>query len=402
MEEVEAKQFVKTQKAELLQTSPEAAELEAIATAVQTAIGHCVSVAPLLSLIATYAIQFVSVVATLKSCTPGGGSRSWYRLRKACVVRSQSSTAGGGNDDGAALILCETSDRFYIQSLHTGIVRPFCGSDELGFVSGSASTTRFQRYKQACVDPIRSNCYYLIDQSSIRHFDQPNDKVTLIAGGPAEGDRTGCGSEARFGWIGSPLVTRDGKTMFVLDQSNERVWRVDLTTRNVTVSLEISNLVAIDMTWTRGPLLPGSVSDPPFVSILTDSDGDVSLFCRDLSASVDLPLAETPLVWSLPPHTVPTQMVCTSAGLHLVSSESRLMIFCFDTRTESWIWIAGSTAIGSADGPALSVSFAELNAIALDEIGRCLYVVEASAVRKVTLPPEYFVLSGCCDCDRDR
>jgi sugar lactone lactonase YvrE len=107
-------------------------------------------------------------------------------------------------------------------------VRTFAGAATSGFANGPAGQARFSGAGRLAVSA--SGVIYVADifNYAIRRIGT-DGKVTTLAGGNGGGSTDGPGSSARFYNPDGIAATADGNTLFVADQSNNRIRRIVLT-----------------------------------------------------------------------------------------------------------------------------------------------------------------------------
>ncbi len=135
--------------------------------------------------------------------------------------------------DGEVLI-CADQDNHRIRciDLNDGLVSTYVGSGETALLNGRRLETNLRSPYAACPDPIKPNCCFIGDVSSIRYCD--GETVSLIAGRTSEGYKDGVGGDVMLWFVYGLLCTRDGQTLYFSDGGNNRLRCVDLKTRTVT------------------------------------------------------------------------------------------------------------------------------------------------------------------------
>jgi hypothetical protein len=327
------------------------------------------SIRPLLELIADYA-DFVGSVRTLMllSTLPIEGRSGEFRgLTRAA--------------DGS-LVIADCYDR----RISRFDVSESAGSDPRNILAG------FDLPLTAiCADPSRPGCYFVTTDRSIEYF--VDDSLRRIAGGVgcrlAEdetilGPVDGIGIDARFSWIGGCVCTVDGSTLFVTDFHQNSIRQVDVKTGSVrTVGQAIRPR---KITVYRSPA----------------TAADSVLFAAALNSVVrfDTKTAKTTtLVLSTDRLLAPLAIVCTAAGILIISCATTYCLYAVDPSTAETVRIAGvqpdyfSTGVLKLppDGDNLTAAgFRSVEDICLDDASCRAWTIENRRLRVVDLPPHLF------------
>ncbi len=134
--------------------------------------------------------------------------------------------------DGESLMCADqTNQRIRRIDFGDGLVSTYVGSGQDGVTHGARLESSLFYPLSVCAHPLKPNCYFIGDMSSIRYCD--GETVSLIAGG-LTGYKDAVGGEAKMLYIKSLLCTSDGQTLYFGDASNYRLRCVDLKTQAVT------------------------------------------------------------------------------------------------------------------------------------------------------------------------
>ncbi len=134
--------------------------------------------------------------------------------------------------DGESL-LCADQNNHRIRriDLNDGLVSTFIGSGVRDLKNGARLQTGLYRPYSVSAHPLKANCYFVADHTSIRYCD--GEAVSLIAGGQKWGYADGVGGDAMLWFENSLLCTSDGQTLYFSDTLNHRLRCVDLKTQAV-------------------------------------------------------------------------------------------------------------------------------------------------------------------------
>jgi len=341
---------------------------------------------------------------------------------------------GLDRDDSGNLWIADTQNHVIRKIAPDGRVTTVAGMPGLaGFVNGAGTAARFNQPRGIAVDhtgvvyvsdynnnSIRkitpdgtvstfatastvlgmdvdaSNNLYAVDAFRVNRF-TPAGVKTIIAGGSTRGFVDGTGSAAKFDVLRDIAVASDGSVMYVTDQWNGRV-------RKVTAAGVVTTVAGQPF---GGPQLDGTGSAAKFSlsisGIVLDETTNI-LYVSD-SGSVR--------VITLPAGVVTTQGVITFGYTNGPARSARFYelrglavdnsgnVYASDDNnhvirkiTPSGLvsTFAGNGAQSSVDGPANTASFQFPWAMTTD--GTNLYVIDGSAIRKITPAGDVSTLAG--------
>ncbi len=134
--------------------------------------------------------------------------------------------------DGETLMCADQSNhRIRRIALSDGLVSTYVGSGQGALRNGQRLESSLHYPLSVCADPLKPNCYFIGDLSSIRYCD--GETVSLIAGGKP-GYKEGVGGDAMMYHVYSLLCTSDAQTLYFSDGSNYRLRCVDIKKQAVT------------------------------------------------------------------------------------------------------------------------------------------------------------------------
>ncbi len=131
--------------------------------------------------------------------------------------------------DGESLLCSDQlNHRIRRIDLSDGSVMTYVGSGQTDFKTGARLESSLHHPVSVCAHPLRPNCYFIGDMSSIRYCD--GETVSLIAGGKSDGYKDGVGGDAMMQGVDALLCTCDGQTLYFSDCGNNRLCCVDQNT----------------------------------------------------------------------------------------------------------------------------------------------------------------------------
>ncbi len=244
----------------------------------------------------------------------------------------------------------------------------FCGSGLAVYGMGNRRTAGFVAIKAVCHDPLNANGFYILDDSSIRYFDDAKDEVTLAIDTPA-------GDDSDLTDICSMLITSDGKTIWFADYQGS-LFRLDTTRRKVSVVVENGGEI---LCWDRAPTRK---PDSGFYAIASDDFGIISRFDTATNKFIRLPE-----IASLAARIYGS--VCTPTG-HLIIAEednhSKARVVAYDPICR-WALRLDDVEVDS------------FCSLVLVDSTQTLVSTKSQKLVTFTLPSYYFLLPKCCDRD---
>ncbi len=282
-----------------------------------------------------------------------------------------------------------SSHRIRRFDLADGWVSTLLGGTE-GFKNGDSKSAAFNSLYALCADPLKPNNLYIGDKASIRYWDTATNQVTLIAGDAKIGYADGVSSNARFHNIAGLLCHPNGKTLFVCDQQNNRIRKIDLTSGAVTTiagdgkkatrdgtGVECSIYASQQIVFDRSPnLKPNSV-------LIVTSEKAIRRFDIETGVMTTLKLKTS---------IDPIAVVVTPSGHLIVSCFLTRSLYSIDLTAGEVVRIAGGGKAGFADGVASDAFFTSIYGMAVIEREQCLYSCDFTnhRIRRITLPPHLF------------
>ena len=204
--------------------------------------------------------QFGESIATYTTSAPN----AFVNLRGMVMVTNQPGLAtpndknllyvcDGGANQCKVKIFDITTGFNYISGIGTGII-PAGAAAPVNGTTGTGSSIQFKNPKKIAVDPTNPNCLYITDSNSLRRIWRKSDLHyqvrTLSQTDDVVGSDLGTlgytGGTTRFSNPNGIRVSNDGKTIYVADQNNTRIVKIDITDNTETsfsgtASLYVSN-----------------------------------------------------------------------------------------------------------------------------------------------------------------
>lgn len=135
--------------------------------------------------------------------------------------------------DGTNLFLADTSNQTIRKVvINTGVVTTLAG--DAGFFGSTDGTGTVAKFNGPAGITLSGGNLFVTDsgQGKIRKIVVASGVVTTLAGNPVNGNADGTGAAARFS---SPLgITTDGVSLFIADARNDTIRRIDISTGMVT------------------------------------------------------------------------------------------------------------------------------------------------------------------------
>ncbi len=303
-----------------------------------------------------------------------------------------------------------------------------CGAGFAGALKTTPSIGK--NVRSICRDPIRPAAYYVGTSARIHRIvrgggggggggggngTDGSDDVVIAGGAP--GMRNGTCEESQFFNLGSICPTADGRELFMVDHSNQRVRSVNLISDSVSTFTHFD--CAGEMVWDRSPPSNRRVKSGPPDLFLASGDEIVRL------STVPDSMATVKRYGLGVSHEL-SGLACTETGLLLFISNTLNGVFCFDPVTETSERLAGqaekeridhsdgsdgsssesesAAAEASDSADALTAVFSSPACLCIDDRNRCVYIgqTDRPAIRVLTLPPRCFMMPVCSceDCAR--
>jgi len=323
---------------------------------------------------ASISLAAANVPITIEGTATGGANPNTQTATVLLTIQGWSGVvhtlAGGpggiGFEDGAgeqdeATPLAITSDgggNLYFTDLEGYALR------QLGLTSGTVTTLIGSPYLftfadgEALAMDRRTQTFYIADAHDNQIFAYTvGDRVTrVLAGSGAAAYGDGAGTAASFNGPRGLALSLDRTTLYIADTQNDVIRSIDVASGAVT-----------------------TLAGQPGVARSIDGDGAAAAFCHPWGLDVDPAGADLYIADSCS---------FTIRRLHLVDN--------------SVTTIAGNGQSGASGGPALSASFSDLSALAVDPQhagangGKLLYVCDGNRIRVVTLgsDPVVYTLAG--------
>ncbi len=212
-------------------------------------------------------------------------------------------------------------------------------------------------------DPRNPTGYYIVDQVSIRYFDEAKDRVTLFAGG-----------DVFFGRLRALIVSSCGSTIWCTDSRG--MHRIDTATREISIVL--SGHKSWWMCWDRSV----NTGIKPDSAFYFHAVGVWSHFKRfDTTANREVKSYSLQKTGDYV-----TDAVCTQSGHLLLSVQNESYLYEFDPITSKLERIE-SIALDAGEP------------LVLIDSTRTLITQSLGVITAFTLPPQYFALKKCCERD---
>jgi hypothetical protein len=276
--------------------------------------------------------------------------------------------------------------------LNTGRIECYPGPNPLGFEFGAFLFS-------VCADPTRKNRYWIANASRILCLEGNN--LSVVAGSQGKtGFIDGDGSQALFYALTGCAITDNGESLFVCDCHNNRIRQINTKSGSVTTvagdgvsrhrdgadqdpsSLTCSIAGPRKCAWYQAPKVrPNSVLFITAGSFIRRLDLDSAT----LTTSIDMELA---LLGGI---------TCTSVGIIVFTCFLKHSVYTHDPMTKAVERIVGTGGRTQAypemrDGEVAESRFDSLQDVYVDEISCCLWTLERTRVRCITLPPYIFGL----------
>lgn len=302
----------------------------------------------------------------------------------ACLPPSSCANADLSCDPGALLLYAVCEDRvvdgtfFPCSPLSlSGTTSTFAGDGVAGYLDGVGLATRFRGLQGLASDG--ANLYVADgDNDRIRKIELSSRTVTTLAGDGVAGFLDGPGSTARFDQPGG--MTTDGVSLFVADPNNHRIRRIDLATGVVSTFAGSGTSGYLD-----GPGASARFNAPRDLTIaganlyVADQNGQrirvVNLFSQEVSTLAgDGTSGFAEGVGTAARFGDPYGIVSAAGNLYVVDARNR-RIRKVEIATGLVTTLAGTGVAGFADGEGDVAQFNEPDSqIATD--GSYLYVAD--------------------------
>lgn len=310
-----------------------------------------------------------------------------------CTVSQGSGTVHGNVSD--IQISCSSSQTQYVR------VRTLAGSTS-GYAEGDGATARFSNAEGIAVG---SSCglVFVADMMNhrIRQYDIATGMVSTLAGSGTAGSSDGTGAAASFNY--PQAVAADGNcNVYVADTSNNMIRKI---TRQGVVS-------TVAGATTKGRLDGAGTAASFWYPTAVALDGKGNLFVADgnnnLIRKIVLSSAEVSTVagtgaagnangaaLTAASFNSPRGLAVDAAGIVYVADSSNNLIRKIDTAGQVST-LAGSGAVGSADGTGTQATFSFPHGMALDAAGN-LILADGTQVRKLTSDGVVSRIAGLAD-----
>lgn len=143
-----------------------------------------------------------------------------------------------------------------------------------GYQDGTTSSARFSAPTDVCISP-DGQSIYLADYSGnrIRKINRSTNQVTTLAGNGTMGSTDGVGTSAKFSYPSGLAISSDGQILFIADNGNSLIRKLDLSSNSVTTIAGDGNFGHLDHT----NALQASFNQPTDLALR----GDTVLFISD-------------------------------------------------------------------------------------------------------------------------
>ncbi len=392
---------------------------------VSEALNPWIPVTPLHEIIAAYSKPYYDRVSTLLDGAPKQYGARWFRpLGAVCT--------GVYGADGS-------SDLIFIDS----VMKQLC----LLLVSNGAVQTIVSGMSEEfapralCIDPLAPDALFISGAATIWYCDADRRLSKVVSSsGNGSGSGSGSGVSGADGFFElhgiacrversaaalnstaiavttpatatdktAPTTTADSsdRSLFVADYGAHKIWRLDLTsapTSPPTATATMSGAARCSAVQIRSLLLTGLQSlpvQPRSVCLARSRDGtsDGALYftTRHSLCQLDIKTERATLLpiesFSL---TDPAGVGVTRGGTVIVSDSKSHSIFAVDPITGRMdVRLAGqglsTDRRGYADGDAKLSKFDTPHSVVIDNHTACAYIIEATRIRRLTLPFAYF------------
>lgn len=266
---------------------------------------------------------------------------------------------------------------------------PLPGSPVNGFVNGNSGDARFNLPLGITTDSVS---LFIADagNNSIRKIDLSTGTVTTIAGNGSAGATDGQGGSATFNWPHG--ITNDGNSLYVADQDNSTIRKVEIATGVVTTLAGSAGITgSSNGTGTAARFnRPSGITADGISLYVADSEnavirkiiiatGEVSTLAgtSGLLGWADGTGSSASFWWPSGITTDGANLYITDDGNHLIR---KVIIATGEVTT-----LAGNRGTaGSADGTGAAATFSTPRGITTD--GRYLYVADSgNTIRKIVI-----------------
>ena len=175
-------------------------------------------------------------------------------------------------DTDGSLLICDTGNNRLRQISVAGIISTICGTGTPGFLgdNGPADLAQLDKPEQLCVDS--SGFIYIADTGNNAIRLLASGRLTTIAGTLGQSGSTGDTALATAALLAAPLgVGVDtSKAIYIADTGNNRVRRVDPTTKNIAA---FAGTGTVGVGGDGAAALQATLSAP--AAVVIDSSGNV-------------------------------------------------------------------------------------------------------------------------------
>ncbi len=228
--------------------------------------------------------------------------------------------------------------------------------------------------------------WFIASRDRIRSFNDQTGTFTLIAGcdGARPESKDGIGSDARFNNISTLIISSDGGTIWCGDPD---LRRIDVATGAVTTPSSLTNGFADSLCWDRSPSVK---PDTAFYFATTDIMPEATRIGRFDTTAPSLGGAVGQVNhMRVPQRAAIHQLLCTLSGCLIftgLDAETwNVYVFTFDPLT---------ARLDRLD----IVTIHDSQQLLLNDINRLLVAIDSNLTTH-TLPPQCFPLPKCCDRD---
>ncbi len=301
-------------------------------------------------------------------------------IRKIVIATAAVSTLAGGFPNGAAdgagtsaqfgsarglaygggvLYVADTNNNT-IRAVDTGgSVSTLAGRASAGFANSAGTAARFNFPSGICSD---QTSLFVVDQNNfvIRRIDPGSGNVTTLVGTPGrnDGGTDGTGSNALF--AGPRALCTDGISLFVVDQYGSKIRRVVIFTGVVKTLTQVDNA-------------QGICTDGVFLYVTLGSNSILKVSIDDGSTTTLVSGLNDP------------QQLCTDGTMLYVTEGNANLVLKIDPSTGARSTLSGNGSGGEVDGAAGVAQFNHPTGVTTD--GSSLFVSDqyGNNIRKVSI-----------------